>query len=245
MKKILLIAMAVVSLSSSYMVDAQTITTAADTVWITTANGGTYHNDITNTTAAPINIRWSVVNHNFPQSWLDNLGICDANLCRVNNIGTNSLQTGGPYTTVSTPYPAGGTALFDVQLSTGMDTAVSGTYYITCNVKDVTSASGTAKNVTFIFNKFPTSVTKTVKAADEVTLYPNPARNELNVLFNPDAGIKIISVYNLIGKAVNVYKLSSNSSAMLDIQNLPSGIYFIRLIDGQGQVVATRKFTHQ
>jgi hypothetical protein len=227
------------------MVGAQTFNTASDTVYITTTNGGTYHNDITNTSSQAINIRWTPTNTDFPQSWKDNVGICDANFCRSNTVNTTSLWDGAPYTTTGTPYSVGTPGLFDMQLSPGIDTCPSGAHYMTVNLRDATNAGGYNKNVTFIINKFPTSVPKTIKPLDDVTLYPNPARNELNVLFNPDADIRIITVYNLIGKAVTVYKLTSNSSAKLDIENLPSGVYFMRLIDGAGQVVATRKFNHQ
>ncbi|OJW82104.1 MAG: hypothetical protein BGO69_16025 [Bacteroidetes bacterium 46-16] len=244
MKKSLLISFSVLSLVSTYAVKAQTFTTEADTVFITTTNGGTYHNDITNSGSIDIDIKWKVTSFNLPQSWQDVFGICDANLCRNNTPSTSDLFNGGPYTTVGTPYTAGDTKLFDIQLGSGMATAASGTGYVTINLRDNTNANPTSKNITFIINKFPTSVAKTTKS-DDITLYPNPAKNELNVLFNPDADVKIISVYNLIGKAVTVYRLTSNNSAKLDIENIPTGIYFLRLIDSKGQVIATRKFTHQ
>jgi len=235
MKKILLIAaFGVFSLLSSYLVTAQTFSTEADTIYVTAGNAGTYYNHITNLTAQPINIRWSATT-DFTGAWLTGLGICDADYC---------YSDLGPHTTNDTPYKPNVPGILDMQLS-NFASVTPGVHYVTLSLRDMTSPSGTSKNVTFIVNKFPTNVAKTTKADDEITLYPNPARNELNVLFSPDAGVKIISVYNLIGKAVTVYKLSSNSSAMLDIENLPQGIYFIRLIDGQGQVVATRKFTHQ
>ena len=242
MKKILLIAFGVFSLLSSFMTVAQTFTTAADTVWFTLPMGGsTVHNDIS-VTNQPINIKWNVYNTNMPQSWRDVVGICDQNFCRTND-AQNSLFTSS-FTTVGTPY-TDTTKLFDMQLPASLDTTAPGSYFVTINLKDVTNAGGTSKQITFMLNKFPTAVNKVVKGSDDITLYPNPARNELNVLFSADADIRIISVYNLIGKAVSVYKLSSNSSAKLNLENMPTGVYFIRLINGQGQTVGTRKFTHQ
>src|SRR3954471_18984322 len=73
------------------------------------------------------------------------------------------------------------------------------------------------------------------RASDIITLYPNPAGNELNVLYDANAGIRNIIVYNMIGKPVMVYKVTGNS-AKLDIENIPSCIYFIRMIDGQSHV---------
>jgi hypothetical protein len=63
-------------------------------------------------------------------------------------------------------------------------------------------------------------------------------------LFNEAAGIRNIAVYNLIGKPVMVYKVTDNNSAKLNIGSIPSGVYFLRLFDGQGRVTAIRKFTH-
>jgi hypothetical protein len=83
------------------------------------------------------------------------------------------------------------------------------------------------------------------KIQDEVVLYPNPAHEEVNIVYGNDAGVKNIAIYNLIGKVVSVFKPIGNSSAKLFIDNLPQGIYFVRLIDAQGAVIATRKFTRQ
>jgi hypothetical protein len=83
-----------------------------------------------------------------------------------------------------------------------------------------------------------------VQGKNDVILYPNPASNYLNVIFNPDAGIKNIAIYNLIGRVVSVFRVSGNS-AKLDIDNTPSGIYFVRLMTDQGEIIATRKFTRQ
>ena len=47
----------------------------------------------------------------------------------------------------------------------------------------------------------------------------------------------------MIGKPVMVYRVTGNS-AKLNIESLPSGVYFVRMADAQGKVT-TRKFTHQ
>jgi hypothetical protein len=87
-------------------------------------------------------------------------------------------------------------------------------------------------------------VSVVTKTDDEVSIYPNPARSHVNVVFDAALGVKNIAVYNLIGKLVSIYKVNGNS-AKLDIEEIPAGIYFIRLINSQGKIVATRKFTHQ
>ncbi len=238
MKKILLVLFGAFNLLGSYAVNAQaTFTTDKDTVFATVyGNNATFHNDITNTSSQAINIRWTVGNNDFPTTWLSNTGICDAELCQTD------LTV--PHSTVGAPYKVDTANLFDIQLS-GFNSAPSGTHFMVVNIKDITNTPSYNKDIVFVINKFPTNVPKTTRPDENITLYPNPAKNELNVLFNADADVKIISIYNLIGKAVNVYRLTSNNSAKLDIENMPSGVYFLRMIDSKGQVIATRKFTHQ
>jgi hypothetical protein len=84
-----------------------------------------------------------------------------------------------------------------------------------------------------------------IKSQDDVVLYPNPAYDNVNVLFNAEAKVKNIAIYNIIGKVMSVYRVTANNSANLNVENIPSGIYFIRLLNTEGGIVATRKFTKQ
>jgi hypothetical protein len=74
--------------------------------------------------------------------------------------------------------------------------------------------------------------------------YPNPAQNEVNVAYDANADIQNIALYSIIGKVLRVYKVTGNS-ANLDLENIPSGFYFVRLMNSHGDAVATRKFTKQ
>ena len=107
------------------------------------------------------------------------------------------------------------------------------------------NASGTTKAIKYSFTKTPTGVsTLQQQTEDDIEMYPNPAPNDINVVFNESLGVKSIAIYNLIGKSMLVYKTQGNS-AKLNIESLPTGIYFLRFMNPQGMVVATRKFTHQ
>jgi hypothetical protein len=124
-------------------------------------------------------------------------------------------------------------------LTAGYSQSVSGSKDSVRNSEDtrVDAANTSSSSVS-------TGIQSINRASDIITLYPNPAGYELNVLYDANAGIRNIIVYNMIGKPVTVYKVAGNS-ARLDIENIPSGIYFIRMVDGQGHVMATRRFTHQ
>jgi hypothetical protein len=234
MKKFLLIIFSVlltVSWETSY---ADSFNFPKDTVW-TIANGSMeIPNDITNTSSASVTLNWKVIYQNLPASWQTNFGICDNAMCYY-----NAILDGGQKN--SNTIPTGATGGFHAVLDvTG--TNEYGTYYVTVNLSD---GASTNKNMTFAFGRWPTTVSSMAKGSDGIALYPNPAYSNLNVVFDANYGIKTITLYNLIGKAVRVYKVSDNNSAKLDLESMPAGIYFIRLADAQGKVVATRKFTHQ
>ncbi|MFI5195872.1 MAG: T9SS type A sorting domain-containing protein [Chitinophagales bacterium] len=99
-------------------------------------------------------------------------------------------------------------------------------------------------NTTDSVIKAPAAVTNINNTENEIILYPNPARDELNVVYSPNADVKTIAVYNIIGKVIAVYKVTS-AGANLNLENIPSGIYFVRLTNSHGDVVVTRKFTKQ
>ena len=253
MKKILLCIFTILTVFGSAKVYAQsaTFTTAAqnsntplaDTVIGLASNNPS--DNITATTAGGIKIKWKVIATNFPSDWLTAvLGICDNKLCynnASNNVWNPTFGTGNLYTSyVYAQNPAG---TFHMQMSFPGTGTTPGTFYMTISLSD--SALTYQKTVTFIISNWAASVPNISGSQDDVTLYPNPANDEVNVIYNPNSNIKTIAIYNIIGKVLKVYNTLDNSSAKLNIDNVPSGIYFIRLMDNKGNIVATRKFTRQ
>lgn len=90
-----------------------------------------------------------------------------------------------------------------------------------------------------------TSQLQLARCADDLLVYPNPAGNELNIVYDVSIEVKNIAVYNLIGKMVAVYKVTGTNSANLNLEALTPGIYFVRLYNAQGEVVLARRFTRQ
>lgn len=220
------------------LASGQTFSTQYDTVYASVSGASTVYDYLTNNQPDSIAITWKVIACDFPNDWFGSaaFGICDNYNCygNTNNMLWNGT-TGQSHT--SAMYPPGGNGPFDLQLT--FTSVSAGTHYITVNLAN----GATSKNVTFIVSKHASSVNN-VTNNDEVTLYPNPAPGSVNILYDANAGIKLAAVYNMIGKVMLVNKVSGNS-ANINLENVPAGTYFIRLIDGNGAVVATRKFTHQ
>ncbi|MGY0392775.1 endonuclease [Bizionia sp. KMM 8389] len=64
----------------------------------------------------------------------------------------------------------------------------------------------------------------------EVTIYPNPVKNVLNINF-PNANETRISIYNVLGKKV-ISKEFSKSTGTINTEKLSNGIYIIRIQQG-------------
>lgn len=68
------------------------------------------------------------------------------------------------------------------------------------------------------------------------TVYPNPTKAILNIHLNQNLVINTIELYNSIGQLIN----RTESNAFIDVQNLPSGTYFISVYSDKGK--GTQKF---
>lgn len=74
-----------------------------------------------------------------------------------------------------------------------------------------------------------------------VTVFPVPASNTLNVLFDYAEGATV-KVYDLVGNIVMSSSVVSNNT-QLNIANLPNGMYGVQLVNKQNEVIARTKFT--
>jgi hypothetical protein len=245
MKKILLTILSLGFLLSPSFTKAQTFTVTADTVWANVSGSQAVHNDITNTTApGGLVIKWKCIASDFPATWLVSsvFGICDNQTCWPNtgdvDLWNYATNTGNQHT--SNPYTIGTAGTFDLNLD--FTSVPVGCHYMKVEMWDGASYT---KNVTFVICKVIPSAVQNIANASEpnISLYPNPARDEINVVYE-GTDVKNIGVYNIIGKLITVYKVNGRS-ANLNLENTPAGIYFVKLMNGNGQVVATRKFTKQ
>jgi hypothetical protein len=100
---------------------------------------------------------------------------------------------------------------------------------------------GTARNTTggYALKEFEVYGASGLKSADiatditsvnvqNVTVYPNPAGNTITLELSDNVGNEDAELYNSIGKLVKVIQIES-SKQQIDIADLRSGIYFIRI----------------
>ena len=211
-------------------------------------------NGIRSGSANDVVLRWRVVSSStsFGPGWeMVGSGVCDNNTCysastASNNLFTNDMNfTSNAYD--NSAFPAGGSygdpahdfhVIFTANNPPNGSSAV-----VRINATDVNSMA--TKMLTFIAYKGSLGVTN-FSSSDDIVIWPNPAHDVVNVMYDEKAGVKTIAVYNLIGKLVGpIYRPVSAGSAHLELNDMPTGVYFLRLMDGQGRVVATRRFTRQ
>ena len=90
-----------------------------------------------------------------------------------------------------------------------------------------------------LIQRLPVSISE-VKKEVEVMAYPNPTSDLLH--FVSQNSIENISILSLQGEKVQNY-IVDNKSAVLNIENLPSGIYLARVYTEEG--IATKRFIKQ
>ena len=238
MKKFILSLSVILGLAASNEANAQ-FTIAKDTAkGVASDYGAKVTNTVTNTSPGTAKYDWKIISTNINSgsgAWYNDFGLCDNQQCYDKGVLSGSLQT-------SLDVAAGSSMTMYITYPTSIASVTSfGPFYATVEV-----SQGSAKDTaTWILNKWATGVgAVATKSSDNVVLYPNPVRDDLNIVFTGMNEVKSLGIYNLIGKQVSAYKVNG-TSASVNVENMPAGIYMLRLMDGQGHVVAVRKFNKQ
>ena len=79
--------------------------------------------------------------------------------------------------------------------------------------------------------------TKDGKNSTGVKVYPNPATDYFSIQDDYDVIDRVV-VYNIIGRAVRNY-VTDNSNNKFTLNDLPEGLYIIRLLNSRGATVKT------
>jgi len=231
-----------------FLAGAQTFLTQSGTSDSTTGlfTGGTdlqIVNGLKSASSNTVTLNWHVSGFVLGTGWKVT-GFCDNNTCYYNDPVTKppygEILNGKVYTS----FPYGNTfgdfhVIFDPTAAANLTSS-----WVQAFVFDPTGNYG--RTLTFVGKKNANGVLSVSVSSDDVVVYPNPAKDAVNVIYDAKSNVKTIAVYNLIGKLMGpVYVPSSNTSAKIDLNDVPNGVYFIRLMNNQGNVVATRRFTRQ
>ncbi len=80
--------------------------------------------------------------------------------------------------------------------------------------------------------------TKNMSNSDWIMMFPNPARDRLNLLINEVHAEEIyINILNSQGQLIQKLKFENQTNISLDLQNLNSGYYQLMVNDGKNEIV--------
>ena len=71
---------------------------------------------------------------------------------------------------------------------------------------------------------------------DAVNIFPVPAGDQITVSINKDTDFKHFSLHNLSGQAVMKGALQKNGDHTMEVDQLPTGVYFLELVSDKGVV---------
>lgn len=222
---------------SSFNAIAQRFTIPHDTVRATISTSQNMYNDMTNISTDTISVSWRVSSHDFPTDWQTSFAICDNKICYYNLNGSLMTDWGGGPPKTTAPIKPGETATFYVLPD--VTNASPGTHYVGVNM----SEGLYSKESWYIVSKWPTGVATVVEAKEGYAVYPNPASKEFIVFHAANKNIKMIELYNVTGMKIGQYNAGENITKV-NIAAMNDGIYFVRIIDNKGNIVASLKLDH-
>ncbi|HXO77455.1 MAG TPA: T9SS type A sorting domain-containing protein, partial [Puia sp.] len=75
-------------------------------------------------------------------------------------------------------------------------------------------------------------------SGDKLSLYPNPARETINIVNPSGLLIRGVRIYNTVGVEVKRFdRLTNNTTIQLPIGDLPAGLYTLQLFTDNGAEV--------
>ena len=67
--------------------------------------------------------------------------------------------------------------------------------------------------------------------AENISVYPNPADNQLNIIA---LGLQCVNIYNVMGQLVESVGMNHENACVLSVEGYPAGIYTIQMVTANG-----------
>ena len=129
----------------------------------------------------------------------------------------------------------------------------SGNYTIVYHFKQISVAESDTSNYCrttpyydssyFHFTVHGTSASDELFDNENIHIYPNPSSNKIEIDFNNQLDRGNISILNIEGQTLIKVLISLNGKSEINIESLPTGMYFLMLEDEKQQWV--RKFVKE
>jgi hypothetical protein len=181
------------------------------------------HMTVANNYNGPVNFWWRLVKTDFPPAWTTQ--VCDLNTCYFENV--DKCPKHNPNII------AGGTS--------------SDAMYINLNPKNTTGTTSmwfklySNADLTIIvdsllINVISFTTSREEVSYDQITLFPNPATDHFS-LKGDDNDVSSLEILDVNGKLLD--RMIYGAGKQYSVSNLPSGLYFVRLMDRRDDQVKT------
>lgn len=174
--------------------------------------------------AADTSFTWRVLEYTLPTPW--QFGFCDPEKCTF----VESTTTG------SFSIDTGAEGLFKADPVFLEEVAGAGVVRVIINSTTIPTYEDT---ITFTITALPLSVRKANKQTQQVKVFPNPAKDVIQVEMSSKQPTTI-DVYNVLGAKVKTISYRGDDYAKIEINDLPKGVYLLRINDN-GQII-TKQF---
>ncbi|MFA6056971.1 MAG: T9SS type A sorting domain-containing protein [Taibaiella sp.] len=190
-------------------------------------------NYVHNETNAPLTFNWQIYNKTLPFGWFI-YGFCDNLNCRTQS--DPSIASGTVAS--SSPIPVNDSSQLEPWVAVPAD-AEFGIGIIKVRV----TTTNTTDTAIYILKRNNTGISTISVGDSRVYLSPNPASNNLQVFADQSLHASHINIYDITGKHISLTKVQPAKEIVdVDISNLASGLYMLRLTDDNGKMITTRKF---
>ena len=216
---------------------AQTFTVDHDTISVVATTGtDSLVNNMHNLTAFLLVWRWSISETNFPSDWKSASKICNTDSCfSLSVVSDTSYKRNLEVNEMDC-----------ISMKMNFSALSSyGTYFVTIKLIadfEPTYPSQTSL-VTYIVSRPPPAAIQTLNIPNEISLYPNPTSEKINLLFNADAHVSTVNIYNLTGEVTATLKVAEGSDYLnIDISDISKGFYIARILNNKGDLIAIKRF---
>jgi hypothetical protein len=178
--------------------------------------------DISNNNIYDIDLEWELVSNSLNNNWA--IQFCECTSCYTNDFSPIEQSSGGGQV-CPTMTSGGPKASWYLTVDPGSEPQTYAEWKVV--VKNLTDNISD----TLIFAAEPANNVNSALISNEISIYPNPATDLINIQIDNSKYKKLeYSIYNIVGKAIKSGRLMPDNSE-IQINELRSGVYFLNLRD--------------
>lgn len=168
-----------------------------------------------------IEVRWERVRNNLPQGW--DAVVCDKQ-CTSSDAKTFTLAPGESISNFRVSFRPNG---------------VEGIANMDIKIYEVRNQSNSI-TVNFSASASQSSGISAVSGSSTPSVYPNPAIDHIMVQ-DGNNEVKYLEIYNVVGRKIEDFTV--NSGGKYDVSGLPLGMYMVRMLDKNKNIIRTQRIS--